>query len=288
MREFISIVEDAAIINELFDSKLPWRWDEEIPASRAALRFEHLATFNVPGFPYPYVVGFDGVDDTYSIFFAYLKDDGKIETYPSDVGNANYVYSTILDIIDNFINTEYPHVIKMSGQVPKQTNLYRKIAERIIKRYPDWHIEYDPYAVLLHRDLDYTIAESANEQTTFDVYHGTDANFKAFDSRMLGSANGTAPINMLGFNFTDNPDLAKSFGKNVIKATVTLTNPYVIDAKGQNYSEFKHDLNDLLDNVTKKHDGVIIKNYADAGKYADEYIHGNHYIVFNPKSINLH
>lgn len=133
-----------------------------------------------------------------------------------------------------------------------------------------------------------TVQEEIRNNGSFDVYHGTDADFNSFDKKMLGSANGSAPVNMLGFNFTDNPELAQSFGKNLIKATVSLKNPYVIDAEGQNYSEFKHELNDLLDNVTKKHDGVIIRNYADAGKYSDDYIHGNHFIVFDPSAIQVH
>lgn len=134
------------------------------------------------------------------------------------------------------------------------------------------------------------IVESSREPSRsgqYIVYHGTDAEFEAFSNTQLGSANGRAPINMVGFNFTDNIDLAKSFGRRVIRAKITLNNPYVIDARGENYSEFKHELNDLLDNMTENHDGVIILNYADGGKYTDEYITGNHYIVRNPSNITI-
>lgn len=128
------------------------------------------------------------------------------------------------------------------------------------------------------------IIESAS---TFRVYHGTDADFDIFDSRLLGSANGKAPINMMGFNFTDNLELAKTFGKNIITADITLNNPLVIDAGGRDYSDFKHELNELLDDVTPEHDGVIIQRYADAGRWGSHYVEGNHYIVFDPRNISV-
>ena len=119
-----------------------------------------------------------------------------------------------------------------------------------------------------------------------NVFHGTDADFKDFEDKFLGSANGTAPINMRGFNFTDSNDVAKTFGKNVIQANVTLNNPYVVDAKGKTYSDFKHKLNDILSKIdTSKYDGIIIKNYADAGLHGSDPIISDHYIPFNSSSI---
>lgn len=119
------------------------------------------------------------------------------------------------------------------------------------------------------------------------MYHGTDSTFENFDVAHLGSANGTAPINMTGFNFTDSEEVARSFGQNVISALVSISAPYVIDAKGQSYSEFKHVLNQKLARIDrKKYDGVIVKNYADAGIYSNDYILSNHYIPFSISQIH--
>lgn len=117
------------------------------------------------------------------------------------------------------------------------------------------------------------------------VFHGTDADFANFESKFLGSANGTAPINKTGFSFSSSPEVAKTFGKNTIEARVDIRNPFVIDAKGENYSTFKDKLNTQLKKVDRsKYDGIIIKNYADAGKYGDVAI-SDHYIPFSENQI---
>lgn len=135
------------------------------------------------------------------------------------------------------------------------------------------------------------LTESANGGT-FTVYHGTPSTFKAFADPALGSANGTAPINMTGFNFTDNPECARTFGPNVLTCEVTIQRPLVINAKGQNYSEFKGTLNDKLARLDRpanraKYDGVIITRYADAGIHGDEYIESNHFIPFTSDQIRV-
>jgi hypothetical protein len=123
---------------------------------------------------------------------------------------------------------------------------------------------------------------------TYTVFHGTDGLFRDFSNKSLGSANGTAPINMVGFNFTDSIDVARTFGKRIIQAQVTIDRPLVINAKSASYSDFKHVLNAKLSRVSKtKYDGVIIKNYLDAGKYGDDYIKSNHYIPFDLSQIKV-
>lgn len=123
-------------------------------------------------------------------------------------------------------------------------------------------------------------------ETAYRVYHGTNATFGAFDQRHLGSANGTAPINMTGFNFTDSEAVARTFGNRVIQCVVTLERPYIINARGKTYSEFKHRLNELLDRVDrKKHDGIIIRDYLDAGTHGTDYLPSNHYIPFSVDQI---
>jgi len=126
------------------------------------------------------------------------------------------------------------------------------------------------------------------------VYHGTDTYFTLFDKDFLGEAHGTAPINMMGFSFTDDIDVARSFGKRVIEAEVKIEKPYIIDAKGKDYSEFKHILNNTLEKVfsnekvsRKKYDGIIILNYKDSGKYSQNTMLSNHYIPFKDEQITI-
>jgi hypothetical protein len=136
----------------------------------------------------------------------------------------------------------------------------------------------------LSEDVESPISQSA----VYRVYHGTDARFRSFVDHYLGSANGTAPINMKGFNFTNNKAVAASFGSQVITCDVTIERPYVVDAGGQSYYIFKDRLNLLLNQASrKKYDGIIILNYRDAGRYSDEYIKSNHYIPFSTDQIEL-
>lgn len=122
---------------------------------------------------------------------------------------------------------------------------------------------------------------------TFTVYHGTETEFSMFSDDHLGSANGTAPINMTGFNFTDSLEVARTFGNRVIKARVKIDHPRTINAKGMNYSEFKHILNSRLEKTNRsKYDGIIIRNYMDAGPHG-EYMMSNHYIPFSVNQITV-
>lgn len=130
--------------------------------------------------------------------------------------------------------------------------------------------------------------EVLSKRSPYLVYHGTDHPFVNFDASFLGSSHGCAPINMTGFNFTDSEEVARTFGRHVITALVDIHQPRTINAKGMNYSEFKHILNDRLRKIDRsKYDGVIIRNYADAGKYGEEYILSNHYIPFSVSQIKV-
>lgn len=129
----------------------------------------------------------------------------------------------------------------------------------------------------------YFRATSASD--TPSVFHGTDADFKSFESKFLGSANGTAPINRTGFSFSSSPDVAHSFGDRVIEAKVDIKKPFVIDAKGENYSTFKETLNSALEKMDRtKYDGIIIRNYEDAGTKRAGGV-SDHYIPFSESQI---
>jgi len=81
--------------------------------------------------------------------------------------------------------------------------------------------------------------------------------------------------------------MARTFGKNVMRVTLTMRNPRHVDARGQNYSQLKHTLNKLTRMDRSRHDGVIIHNYHDAGKYGNEYLPSTHYIPFSTNQIRV-
>jgi hypothetical protein len=117
------------------------------------------------------------------------------------------------------------------------------------------------------------------------AFHGTSAKFAEFNPAFLGTANGTAPSNMAGFHFTSDAAIAATFGPTVIPVLLSLETPITIDAKGRDYSEFKHVLNDRLDRIDKsRHDGLIINNYVDGGTFGEP-APSTHYIVFDPAKI---
>lgn len=126
-----------------------------------------------------------------------------------------------------------------------------------------------------------------NSKVSDIVFHGSDKKFTNFDFKKLGSMNGMSPSNMKGFYFSDH-DSAKTYGKNIYKAYINIIKPLTIDAKCKSYSEFKHILNDKIGKIdVNKYDGIIIKNYKDAGTYSDDVIEGTQYIVFSNDQIKI-
>ena len=118
------------------------------------------------------------------------------------------------------------------------------------------------------------------------LYHGTDKDFQTFKRDFLGTTSGTAPANMKGFYFTDNKQMAQSFGKQLKEVVVDIKNPFIVNAKNKTYSEFKHTLNNIFETVDKtKYDGLIIKNYKDAGIKSSKLFQGDQYIPFNENQI---
>lgn len=140
------------------------------------------------------------------------------------------------------------------------------------------------------------------------VYHGTNSSFDTF--------NDSKPI-----FFTDNPDVAKSYGDRIIKAKLTLENPIEIDFEGKSTGYFSgkwyvpsdladrikliaDDMNkygrvddDLIDDMEIDHgwsdnygdlDGIVMKNIKDS--YGDVFagdIVANNYVVFNKNQIKI-
>jgi hypothetical protein len=140
------------------------------------------------------------------------------------------------------------------------------------------------------------------------LYHGTDSKFTSF--------NDSKPI-----FFTDNIQVAKSYGSNVIKARLTLDNPIEVDFggnstsyfRGKNYvpSDMAKTIKELSDDLKQYGrleddemyeleqeydwsdsygdlDGIIMKNIKDS--YGDMFagdIVANNYVVFDKNQIKL-
>jgi hypothetical protein len=128
------------------------------------------------------------------------------------------------------------------------------------------------------------VEELQKSEKSFIAYHGSDEDFDKFDVGRLGSKRGRTPSNLSGFFFTDNKEVAQSFGKYVKTVRLSFKNPKVMDANGKNYSEYKHKLNDVLEKIDKsKYDGLIIKNYVDSME--DEPQASTQFVVFSVDQI---
>lgn len=126
-----------------------------------------------------------------------------------------------------------------------------------------------------------------------DKYHWTDAIFDEFNKSFRWSANWNTPTNKWWIFFTDNMDLARTFGKNIKKWYIQINKPKIIDAKWvwywdkfKDYWKFKFYLNDVFENIdNQKYDWVIVKNYKDAWKYGNDEILSTQYIPLNESQI---
>lgn len=119
------------------------------------------------------------------------------------------------------------------------------------------------------------------------VYHGTDQNFEEFDN-VFGRR---------GIYFTDNRDVANTYGEKKYPVYISMKNPFIYDAKGADYTEISGDLNgdtfsDIDDLVlvvkeTGKYDGLIVKNIKDeSGKIDNKGLEAStDYVVFEPNQI---
>lgn len=119
------------------------------------------------------------------------------------------------------------------------------------------------------------------------VYHGTGADFEAFDPERRGSNTQDADAR-LGFFLSSNPEIASEYASesrgraNVIPAYVSLQNPLIVDHEGADYNVnvFKRYINEA---IAAGNDGVIIKNAADGFRYND--LAGDTVVAFSPTQI---
>ncbi len=98
------------------------------------------------------------------------------------------------------------------------------------------------------------------------VYHGTDQHFDIFEKLKINEISAAS-----GFFFSGSRSDAKGYGKIVIKAFLTIKEPIYIDS-----FDYKK-IDSAVKSIGKRHDGIIVKNYANG------YISA--YVVFDPAQI---
>jgi hypothetical protein len=125
------------------------------------------------------------------------------------------------------------------------------------------------------------------EDNNLILYHGSNNKFEKFNKKFLGSSMGKAPSNMRGFYFTNNIKLAKSFGKYIYKVKVKINNPYIFNANGKGYSQLKHTINNIVDEIDNQYDSILIRNYQDAGIGISDLILSDQYIIFDLRNIKI-
>lgn len=116
------------------------------------------------------------------------------------------------------------------------------------------------------------------------VYHGTYSKFNVFDREELGMSQGRSSANMFGFYFSNNKNVAQSFGKYVLSCFLNIRKPKFKDIEGKDYSGAKNIVNDFISKI-KSNDGAILLNYKDSG--GNKPILANQYIVPNSNQIKL-
>ena len=120
------------------------------------------------------------------------------------------------------------------------------------------------------------------------LFHGTDANFEAFDKARRGSSTKDADAR-LAFFLNDDPGVASQYadvnerdGQNVVPAVISLQDPLVLDMKGADYDPERF-REALLEARHQGKDGAIFRNVKDGTMVGD--VPSTTYAVFEPSQI---
>lgn len=103
-----------------------------------------------------------------------------------------------------------------------------------------------------------------------ELYHGTDSKFTKFDPSKANTASGTG-VKKGHIFYTDNKEVAGSYGKNIRVEKVSLDKPLVVDAKGMDWEQISHNgktytSNSLAELAQKQgYDGLVVQNVRDTG-----------------------
>lgn len=138
------------LIAEIYTAPVPWEWK---PDEAARMGDGHFVARFMMG-PYRYRVEISPGDEaagTYEIVFFQEKNfprdftsryDGTPRPYPSfqitGTGRAYEVFSTVVDILKDFIDVEQPLLIDFGADEVSRQKLYARIIQRVPQIVPDY------------------------------------------------------------------------------------------------------------------------------------------------------
>ena len=152
----------------------------------------------------------------------YAKDLVERSKEVVSMGEAEALYDEIVNS-DSVVPDSY--LKQIEENIGK--NLEQNIDELIGEREGD----YDQQGNLTEEAKERFLKDSVVKEV---VYHGTNAEFEAFDKELIGSATDAGFIGE-GFYFHGDLDTVKAYGKIQMPVYLSLKNPY--DFTGQNFSE---------------------------------------------------
>jgi hypothetical protein len=144
LRETLPQIEEAMQLNELFDAPADWKWTETA-GERAT------AAFDIDGVPYTFTALLNDEDTgTWGIVFQQKKNatpdqarsakkkqrgSGTFIAPPTETGvlgtgNSNAVFSTVVDILKQFVANYQPSRLVFSAEPESRARLYTHIVKR--------------------------------------------------------------------------------------------------------------------------------------------------------------
>lgn len=131
------------------------------------------------------------------------------------------------------------------------------------------------------REVKEAVELDLNKHTSGDIdaFHGSDSKIKDIDFSKSNQSSRTGVPKGVAF-LTDDADVAKSYGENVLKKKIKMNNPLVVDAKGRPWDEIDFvsdrgvktvmNINELANyaktvSKLKGYDGLVVKNVRDTG-----------------------
>ena len=127
MRQWIKIVES------LDSSPVDWEW--------TSYGERKTAEFTVNGKHYGLILARDGQ----IIFYLKVLDDDGQELYAEYItktGDALIVFSTVISIIENYINRDNPASLYFESDAKSRSRLYMALCQRLHKKYPQYEFNY--------------------------------------------------------------------------------------------------------------------------------------------------
>lgn len=116
------------------------------------------------------------------------------------------------------------------------------------------------------------------------VYHGTHGNFTIFDESQK------SPLADRGFFFSDNYEVAKLYGRNILPSFLKINDPNVLNASNKTYNQVKalNDFQVAFRGIGKfGNDGLIIKNIFDHPEGYKKGRKSTIYAIDDPTQIKL-